>query len=87
MISIDEKGKRVQKKLLGDSEILVNADSESLAKCALKVLNDETLYKFMSDSGRKRMGTPGALDDIVNYAGEILGWDMREKVFTKLVTI
>lgn len=87
VISIDEKGKRVQKKLLGDSEILVNADSESLAECALKVLNDETLYKFMNDSGRERMGTPGALDDIVNYAGEILGWDMREKVFTKLATI
>ncbi len=84
VISIDEKGKRVQKKLLGDSEILVNADSESLSECALKILNDKELYKFMSDSGRERMGTPGALDDIVNYAGEFLGWDTREKVYKLL---
>ena len=81
VVSIDEKGKRVQKKLLGDSEILVNADSLSLAECVLKVLNDEKLYKFMSDSGRERMGTPGALDDIVKYAAENLGWDIRERVY------
>ena len=81
VISINEKGKRVQKKLLGDSEILVNADSSELANTALKIIDDENLYKFMSEAGKKRMGHPGALDDIVNYAGENFGWDVREKVY------
>ncbi|MBR1486607.1 MAG: tetraacyldisaccharide 4'-kinase, partial [Synergistaceae bacterium] len=84
VISIDEKGKRVQKKLLGDCEILVPADSEKLAECVLKVLRDENLYKFMSDSGRERMGTPGAIDDIVNFAIENLGWKIKNDIFFKM---
>ena len=84
VISIDEKGKRVQKKLLGDCEILVPADSENLASCALKVLRDEKLYKFMSDSGRERMGFPGALDDVVKFACENLGWKIKNDVFLKM---
>ena len=83
VISIDEKGKRVQKKLLGDSEILVQANAKDLAECALKVLNDEKLYKHMSDSGRERMGMPGALDDIVNFACENLGWEIKNNIFKK----
>lgn len=81
VISIDEKGKRVQKKLLGDSEILVKANSKALAECALKVLNDEELYNFMSSSGIQRMGHTGALDDIVNYTCKNLGWDTRCGVY------
>ena len=81
VISIDEKGKRVQKKLLGDSEILVEPSAENLASCALKVLTDENLYKFMSSAGRERMGTPGALDDIVNFACENLGWKIKNDIF------
>ena len=85
VISIDEKGKRVQKKLLGDSEILTDKNADSLASCALRVLHDEKLYAFMSQSGRERMGSPGALDDIVNYSSEILGWEVRESVYRKLL--
>ncbi len=84
VISIDEKGKRVQKKLLGDSEILVPATSKDLAECALKVLNDSALYKFMSDAGRERMGQPGALDDVINFACENLGWDIKNKIYKTL---
>ena len=83
VISIDEKGKRVQKKLLGDSEILVPASAKDLAECALKVSRDEKLYQFMSNSGRERMGTPGALDDIVNFACESLGWEIKNNIFKK----
>ena len=83
VISIDEKGKRVQKKLLGDSEILVSATAEDLAECALKILRDESLYKIMSDAGRERMGTQGALDDIVNFACENLGWKIKNDIFKK----
>ena len=86
VISIDEKGKRVQKKLLGDSEILTEKSSEALANCALRVLRDKELYSFMSKSGRERMGSPGALDNIVNYCCEIMGWDIRERVYKKLLS-
>ena len=84
VISIDEKGKRVQKKLLGDSEILTENNPEALAECALRVLRDKELYSFMSNSGRTRMGSTGALDDIVNYAGQVMGWDIRERVYKKM---
>ena len=84
VISIDEKGKRVQKKLLGDSEILVRADAKVLADTLMHVLNDESLYESMSNAGVQRMGKPGALDDIVNYACENLGWNIRETVYMKL---
>ena len=42
VVSIDEKGKRVQKKLLGDAEILVKVTSETLAGEALRVLGDQS---------------------------------------------
>lgn len=84
VISIDEKGKRVQKKLLGDSEILVRADANVLADTLMRVLNDESLYESMSIAGVQRMGKPGALDDIVNYACDKLGWSVRERVYMML---
>lgn len=84
VISIDEKGKRVQKKLLGDAEILVSPTSQALAECALKVLGDKKLYDFMSSAGRERMGSPGALDDIVNFSCDRLGWGMKEKIYRLL---
>ena len=83
VISIDEKGKRVQKKLLGDCEILTSPEGKSLAECALRVLNDKKLYEFMSDAGKQRMGKPGAVDDIVDYACKNLGWDIRDKVYER----
>ncbi len=84
VISVDEKGKRVQKKLLGDSEILVKPDGKALAECALRVLRDEGLYAAMSRAGRERMGSPGAVEDIAEYACEVLGWRVREKVYMKI---
>ena len=83
VVSIDEKGKRVQKKLLGDSEILVDSAPRDLADCALKILTTPELYRKMSDAGRMRMGRPGALDDVVRYAGEELGWKVRCEVYEK----
>ena len=85
VISVDEKGKRVQKKLLGDSEILVKPEGKALAECALKVLRDKTLYDSMSRAGRERMGRPGALEDIAEYACEVLGWRIRERVYLKIL--
>ncbi|MDR2174829.1 MAG: tetraacyldisaccharide 4'-kinase [Synergistaceae bacterium] len=77
VISIDEKGKRVQKKLLADAEILTEPTASALAAQALKVLTTPALYRKMSDAGRVRMGSPGALDDVVSYAARELGWKIR----------
>lgn len=84
VVSIDEKGKRVQKKLLGDSEILVKPDGKAIAECALRVLRDKKLYDSMSSAGRERMGRPGAVEDIAEYACEVLGWRVRERVYLKI---
>ncbi|MDO4786686.1 MAG: tetraacyldisaccharide 4'-kinase, partial [Fretibacterium sp.] len=84
VVSIDEKGKRVQKKLLGDAEILVEATPEALAECALRVLADPGLYERMSSAGRARMGAPGALADMADHAASALGWDARERLYTRL---
>ncbi|WP_299077065.1 hypothetical protein [uncultured Fretibacterium sp.] len=84
VVSIDEKGKRVQKKLLGDAEILVRATPEALADCALRVLGDPELFAKMSAAGSRRMGAPGALADVVEYAASALGWDVREALYERL---
>ena len=84
VVSIDEKGKRVQKKLLGDAEILTEATPEALAACALQVLGDPELFDAMSAAGRQRMGAPGALADVVEYAASVLGWDAREALCGRL---
>lgn len=84
VVSINEKGKRVQKKLLGDAEILTEANAQALAEAVMKILRDEKLYDFMSRAGRERMGEPGAVENIVKYTCENLGWDIREEVYKKL---
>jgi tetraacyldisaccharide 4'-kinase len=84
VISIDEKGKRVQKKLLEDAEILVEPTGEALAECAFKVLTTPELYAKMSAAGKTRMGEPGALDSVVDYAAKELGWSARCQVYALL---
>ena len=84
VISIDEKGKRVQKKLLEDSELLVEPTPAALADCALKVLTNPELHAMMSRAGKSRMGKPGALDSVVGYVGRELGWGVRCEVYERL---
>ena len=86
VIAPDDKGKRVQKKLLGNAEILTENTAGAMAYCALRVLDDTELYNFMAGTGRKRMGvdSPGACEDVVRYTREILGWPIREKVYMRL---
>ena len=86
VIAPDNKGKRVQKKLLGDSEILTSGSAVAMAECALRVLDDERLYDYMSVTGRERMGVSGACDDVVKYTSETLGWKVRENVYRKLAS-
>ncbi|MCL1941586.1 MAG: tetraacyldisaccharide 4'-kinase, partial [Synergistaceae bacterium] len=84
VISIEEKGKFVQKKLLGDSELLVPPTPEDLAEAVKTVLGDSELYRHMSETGRERMGGPGAIEAMVRYAETQLGWKLRCDVWRKL---
>ena len=84
VVSINEKGKRVQKKLLEDSELLVEPTPEALAEYALKVLTTPEIHAAMSRAGRARMGNPGAIDSVVEYVGKELGWSVRCEVYEKL---
>jgi tetraacyldisaccharide 4'-kinase len=84
VLSIIEKGKLVQKKLLGDSEILAPPNAKSLADAALDILADPMKRSAMSRAGIELMGGPGALDSVAEYAADELGWDARCMLFDTL---
>ena len=84
IISIEEKGKFIQKKLLGDSELLVPPTPENLADAVKTVLGDKELYRRMSQAGRERMGGPGAVEAMAHYTETHLGWKLRCNVWRKL---
>ena len=84
IISIEEKGKFIQKKLLGDSELLVPPTPGDLAKAVETVLGDKELYRRMSQAGRERMGGPGAIEAMASYTETHLGWKLRCSVWRKL---
>jgi len=84
VISILERGKLVQKKLLGDAEVLTQPDAQALAARAVELLNDPAALDKMSRAGIKAMGGSGALSDVVGYAARELGLDARCKLFATL---
>lgn len=84
VLSVKEKGKFVQKKLLGDAELLVDPTPESLAEAALDLLNNPCKLADMSRAGKERLGRPGALDSVVCYAAENLGWQKKCRLYEKL---
>lgn len=86
VIAPDNKGKRIQKKLLGHAEILTSSTATAMATCALMVLGDKALYDFMSDTGRNRLGRNGACDDVTAFTRE-LGFGIREDVYRRLIPV
>jgi len=84
VVSIEEKGKFVQKKLLGDAEVLVPQDSRALAEAAVAIIRDEALRRRMSEEGVSRLGGPGALDRVADYAAARMGWDLRARLYDAL---
>ena len=84
VVSIYEKGKLVQKKLLGESEILVSPDPRVLADTAFDILSNPERRAAMSEEGKKRLGGPGALDNVVEYVAREYGWDLRCHVYKKI---
>lgn len=84
VVSIEEKGKEVQRKLLGEAERLVPPRPEILADAVEAILDDPALWRRMSQVGRERLGGPGALDDVVAFVGEALGWEARHALYVTL---
>ncbi len=84
VLSIKEKGKYVQKKLLGESELLVEADAVSLAAAALLLLKDPERLRFMGEQGKARLGRSGALDAVIDYAAVHMGWKKRCSLYEKM---
>ncbi|MDI9371003.1 MAG: tetraacyldisaccharide 4'-kinase [Synergistaceae bacterium] len=84
VVSIEEKGKFVQKKLLGDSEILVPQDPQALADAAVEIIGDDELRRRMSEEGVSRLGGPGALDRVADYAATRMGWGLRVRLYDTL---
>ena len=81
VLSIQEKGKYVQKKLLGDAELLVEPNADAISAAALRLLDDPRELERMSEAGKNRLGGAGALDAVVSYAENELGWGRKCKVY------
>jgi tetraacyldisaccharide 4'-kinase len=81
VLSVEEKGKLVQKRILQDAERLVARDPAALAEAALEILETPQLRHHMSQTGIVRLGTPGALDEVVRFSVTDCGLGLREKVY------
>lgn len=84
VVSVNEKGKRVQKKLLGDAEILVEPQAVALANAVIEILENPELHKKMAQAGRSRLGTAGLTDHVVQWLSESLGWRLRYRLYETL---
>lgn len=84
VIAPDEPGKRSQKKLLGDAELLVKPDVELMASAIIDLLHDEKRRAAMSQAGQQRLGGWGVADQVCEYAAEHLGWRRRCHVCSQI---
>ena len=81
VLSIFEKGKLVQKKLLGDAEVLVPRNPESLAQKAWALWEDPEERVRMGRAGREAMGSSGSLERIAATLDARFGWGNRCAVY------
>jgi tetraacyldisaccharide 4'-kinase len=81
VLSIREKGKLVQKKLLGDAEVLVPRDPQALAQKAWALWEDPEERTRMGQAGREAMGSPGSLERIAATLDAQFGWGNRCAVY------
>lgn len=84
VVSVVEKGKLVQKRILQDAERLVPKDAGALADAACEILENTALWRHMSETGIARLGRPGALDEVVRFALEDLGLALKQSVHSRL---
>lgn len=67
VVSVDDKGKRIQKKILGGAEVLVPYNPQALKEALYNILKNKEVYERMSREGRRRMGERGALERLILY--------------------
>ncbi|MCX7829012.1 MAG: tetraacyldisaccharide 4'-kinase [Thermanaerothrix sp.] len=84
VVSLDEPGKRVQKKLIGGGEVLVPRDAASLAEALEGILRDPAVREGMSRAGMERMGAGGALDRVADWVCGELGWGLLADLWERL---
>lgn len=87
VVSILERGKLVQKKLLQGAEILVPPTPKALADASAELLLDPEKRNEMARIGVRMLGGAGALDSILKYAAKELGWDARCRLYHALCAI
>ena len=84
VVSVLEKGKLVQKKLLGEAEVLVPPEADALAQEVDALLRDEARRCAMGRAGARALGGGGALDAVVSHVASVLGWEGRCAVAERL---
>jgi tetraacyldisaccharide 4'-kinase len=84
VVSIIERGKLIQKKLLQDAEILTSPNPEALASATVKLINDPVRRNEMTQAGIRLLGGPGAIASVCGYAARELGWDARCRLYETL---
>jgi hypothetical protein len=62
----------------------VEGTPEALSEAAVRILNDLALRGRMKKAGIQRLGGAGALNSVVEYAVDPLGWSVRHKVYSRL---
>ena len=67
-----EKFAKDQKRLLGNSVVLLKNDLEKISNKLVEIINNKKLYRTMSTTGKQRMGRPGATKEMVNIIIEFL---------------
>jgi tetraacyldisaccharide 4''-kinase len=84
VLSIIEKGKLVQKKLLQDAELLVDATPEALADAAVALIRDPVRRHEMARAGIELLGGPGTANAVAAFVAGELGWEVRCRVYERL---
>ena len=84
VVSVLEKGKLVQKKLLGEAEVLVPPEAEALAQEVDALLQDEIRRRTMGQAGYRALGGGGALSAVEAHVASVLGWEVRCAVAQRL---
>lgn len=84
VVSIDERGKRAQKKLLLDAEVLVEPTASALADEVSAILADDERRAAMAAEGRRLLGGAGASKAVCDLLEGEMGLAARCEVWRKM---
>ncbi len=63
---------KAQKSLLGDSVLMTDRDSDQIAASVMEILDNNDLYHKMSQTGKKRMGSPGGTERLAEVVVDMM---------------